>query len=101
MTQDATPRRCTAPDGFGPGRCPEGTTPPSSLCGGHVEQATANREDQSLILVDGNVSEAPILREMRWVAIEARELMSAETDPERIARFEDRKRALLDALREW
>jgi len=36
-----------------------------------------------------------LLVEIRWVAREARELMSAATDPDRIAAFEKRKRALL------
>lgn len=60
MKENATPRRCIAPD-----------------------------------------DEAAIVQEMKWVACEARVLMLAPTDPERIARFEQRKRALLDALGQW
>ncbi len=90
MTHETTaPRQCTAPDEFSPGRCPEYTTQPSLLCGGHRAQA-GERLPEALILV-----------EMRWVTTEAWALMSAETDPARIVRFERRKRHLLDAIREW
>jgi len=91
MNQERTQQsqRCTAPDPFSPGRCPEYTTQPSGLCGGHRAQAGER------------LPEAVILVEMRWVAVEARALMSAETDPERIVRFERRKRHLLDALNQW
>jgi len=82
-------QRCTAPDEFSPGRCPEYTTHASLLCGGHRAQAGER------------LPEAVILVEMRWVATEAWSLMSAETDPARIVRFERRKRHLLDALNQW
>lgn len=98
MTHDATPTRCTATDPFGPGRCPEFTIGESGLCGSHQAHPL-----QSRIVVDETMPDAPILAEMRWVACEARALMlfDANTDPDRFARFEERKRDLLDALREW
>lgn len=58
-------------------------------------------DQESRTPVAPTLPEAPILAEMRWVAAEARALMSAETDPERIVRFEQRKRALLDAIARW
>lgn len=91
MSEERTQQsqRCTAPDEFSPGRCVEYTDHESGLCGGHRAQAGER------------LPEAVILSEIRWVAIEARALMSAGTDPERIVRFEDRKRALLSSIREW
>lgn len=99
MSEERTQHRCIAPDEFTTGRCPECTTHPSRLCGGH--RAVANRDLGSLIEVDENLPDAPILREMKWVACEARALQFSHTDPERSARFEQRKRDLLDAMREW
>lgn len=94
--------RCIAPDPFSPGRCPEHTDHESGLCGGHRAQAVATGVMETSITVpDPDLPGAPILREMRWVATEARALMFAHHDPERLERFEQRKRALLDALGQW
>lgn len=91
MNQERTQQsqRCTAPDEFSPGRCVEYTDHESGLCGGHRAQAGER------------LPEAAILAEIKWVAVEARSLMSAETDPERLERFEQRKRVLLDGLGQW
>jgi len=99
MSEERTQNRCIAPDEFTPGRCPESTTHPSGLCGGH--QALAAGAQESLIQVDESLPEAPILAEMKWVATEARATMFAKHDPERLERLQARKAALLVALREW
>lgn len=89
----ATPARCPEPDQLQPGRCPL-MADESGRCQGH--------QVESRIVVDETWPEAPLLKEIREVAMEARQLMMLDqADPERTQRFEVRKRALLNALREW
>lgn len=80
MKQNVTPRQCPDP---------------------HQVPALPDDGQESRTPVAATLPDDPILAEMRWVAIEARALMSAETDPERIVRFEDRKRALLNSINRW
>jgi len=92
MSHD-TPARCPEPDPLQPGRCPL-MADESGRCQGH--------QPKSRFVIDESWPEAPLLKEMREVAIEARELMMLDqADPERTQRFEARKRDLLAALREW
>jgi len=102
MTHDVTPTRCTAPDPFEPGRCPLPDTNASGFCGAHQVAAEPEAGQASRSHVEPSWPEAPILAEMRWVATEARVLrVAGDLDPARVTRFQERRRALLDALKEW
>jgi hypothetical protein len=93
MSEDIA-ARCVEPDPLQPGRCPL-MADQTGRCEGH--------QVQSRIVVDDAWPEAPILREMRFIATEAQALMllGSAADPDRARDFETRKRQLVDALREW